>query len=184
MYRINGERRAIVFYATNLDILDVFPEEVQQEMVLWILEFGFTGQLTACPTDIYGVLRPILFGIQTQRRRYNNIELFCHFIFEIEGKLSEAIDDNEREAMENAIKILKKGIVRCKKRDIPPLEAKKFMYSIFANNIISKHLGVTEEWLNKFLPEEEKIPRPSKEARPLRRTEEDWNQYVRDLRKT
>ena len=184
MYCIKNERRAIVFYATNLDLLDVFPEEVQQEIALWILEYGFTGQLTDCPDDMHVVLRPILCGIATQVRRYKNIETLRLFISQIEERSISVIDKNEREAMENAVKALKKGIVRCKKRDIPFIEVKKLLHSVFGNETIFKHMGVSEDYLNRFIPEDEKFPRPSKKAKPVIRTAEDWKQYERDLRKT
>ena len=40
---LRKEKPAIVFYGSNIDVLSLFTEEEQQELVLRIMEYGFDG---------------------------------------------------------------------------------------------------------------------------------------------
>ena len=155
MYGVKNGRRAIIFYASNLRIFELFPEETQQKMALWIMEFGFTEKMTDCPDDMILVLKPILMGIQTQLNRFKNIEMLNRMSFIIQKECVTVTDERDLKIIENAQAMIRRGIITCKKRDVDPSEVRQLLFGILSNDLMRRQVRVTEEFLNKLLAKEE-----------------------------
>ena len=155
MYKTRSGRRAIIFYASNLRIFEQFPEETQEKMALWVMEYGFTGKMTDCPDDMMLILKPILRGIQTQSNRYKNIEVLSWAIDQIQRESMDISDPTAVKMMENAQKMLKKWIIQCKKQDVCNRNVRTQIYELFYETQVQKYVKITPDRINMLFTKEE-----------------------------
>lgn len=182
MYGTKKGRKAIIFYASNLRIFELFPEEMQEKMALWVMEYGFEGKMTDCPKDIALALKPILMGIQTQINRHKNIEILSWAIDQIQRKSVNITDKNDAKVMEQAQAMLRKGITRCKKRDVLPEAARTLIFEVLSGSTVKKHLQLPEEIMMALLSEEQRARLKAQGngvAQPTSRTPRDYGPRVR-----
>lgn len=155
MYRTKKGRKAIIFYASNLRIFELFPEEMQEKMALWVMEYGFTGKMTDCPDDMMLILKPILGGIRTQSNRYKNIEVLSWAIDQIQRESMDISDPNAVKMMEKAQTMLKKWIIQCKKQDVGNWDVRTQIYKLFYETQVQKYVKKTPERINMLFTKEE-----------------------------
>lgn len=133
---LRKEKPAIVFYGSNIDVLSLFTEEEQQELVLRIMEYGFDG-LHAEPDDEFDmILQPIFDGIRVQKNRHDNIAFINEFIAKINRNTVDLIDKETTSRVGKAIAMLKQEIAICQDSDIDPAEVQAHIITIMNNPAI------------------------------------------------
>ena len=124
------QKPAFLFYASNLDTISVYPEEVQRKIIMWIFQYGFEGEISCCPDDLRDVLSPIFYGIDVQKRRYRNITVLNAYIAKLQYRTARLTDKLYVDAVNNAVQLLKREIVRCQKGDVSVEEVKARIASL------------------------------------------------------
>jgi len=139
------QKPAFLFYASNMDVVSAYPEEDQRKIIMWILQYGFTGETPDCPRDMQDVLTPIFYGIDVQRRRYQNIEKINKWMAKLQRLTANQTDEIYTVPLNKAFAQYKKLIVLCQKSDIPENMVTMYLKEIrLPSSIEHLVLGSTE----------------------------------------
>ena len=110
------KNRAFLFYASNLDVLEKFPEEEARRLALIIMEYGFKDESFQCSEDDELILHHIFMGIDAERKRYETGEWLASLIFRVSNLASiKGITEEEQEA---TLKVLKRFKARAHRQDV------------------------------------------------------------------
>jgi len=134
------QKPAFLFYASNMDVISAYPEEVQRKIIMWIFQYGFEGEVSGCPDDLRDVLSPIFYGIDVQRRRYTNVNKLNEYIDSIKFRALGTTDKNKVAMLDDAISLLRREIVRCQKSDILTEDITSRISAILSNPLIKNCL--------------------------------------------
>lgn len=123
-----NERKAFLFYASNLEVIEEFSETRQKKIIMSIINYGLADNSESEPLSLLEpveqkVLRPILDSIDIQKRRYYNKKLLTsaisivqeYFWGENKGSLR---DDATHSSYKELNKILKDKIIESQKHDL------------------------------------------------------------------
>ncbi len=130
METINEEKPAFLFYASNMDVISVYPEDEQRKIIMWILQYGFSGEVSDCPSDIQDVLTPIFGGIDVQRRRYRNILKISRQMAKMQRMTASLTDEIYTVPLNKAFAQYKKLMVLCQKSDVPESRVNTYLGEI------------------------------------------------------
>jgi len=158
------EKKAFLFYASTLDILETLPEKRQGEVAMALIEYGlddynyfadFSGSLSILDSLERIIFRSVIYEISVQKRRYHNKQLIQGAIDTIQNVIATTynLDAKIKDTYIDIIKVLED----------------KYRYSI-------KHdsRNVPEE-LTVLLPDE--IYRPFHKRYEIKY----WRDYIKEL---
>lgn len=140
----NTEKPAMLFYASNFEVLELFEEKEQEKIVLWIMEYGFEGEAKSCPEEFKAILDPIFEGIRVQKNRHENIKLLNDWIKVIKIKAVDIAEKSTVDKIGKAIAALKQEIVECQNSDVDPECVKYRINAILSNPQIRRYLESNE----------------------------------------
>ena len=111
------EKRAFLFYASTLEILEQFPPERQRKIAMALINYGledyydfgeFSGILSTLSPLERIAFRPVIREIDVQRRRYHNKKLIKGAIETIQNEIysSLRLDKEERRIYIDLIGVL------------------------------------------------------------------------------
>lgn len=93
------EKRAFVFYASYLDVIEEFPEERRGKIAMALIEYGLDDctaddslAILALNPEERIVLSPIIEAVDVQKRRYVNKQMINGAINLVREKMIETID--------------------------------------------------------------------------------------------
>lgn len=75
-----SSRQAFLFYASNLDVIEQFPEDEAKKIAMKIIEYGFSdGDFDRSSKECL-FLDQIFNGIDAEKRRYHDVQLVQYYI--------------------------------------------------------------------------------------------------------
>lgn len=126
------EKKAFLFYASTLDILETLPEERQGKVALAIIEYGlddynyfadFSGSLLILSPLERVIFRSVIYEISVQKRRYHNKQLIRGAIDTTQNVIAtENLDDKTKSTYIDIIKVLEeryKYVIKHDSRNVP-----------------------------------------------------------------
>lgn len=100
-------KKAFLYRKSNEDVLKEFPEEIRGKILLWILEYGFTGKIPGdCPDNVKMALKFAFLSIDIEKRRYENTTKINSIIALLENFPAEMIYSDDTP---NGKRIIKKA---------------------------------------------------------------------------
>lgn len=109
-------KNAFLFYASNLDVLEQFPEEEAGRLALVIMEYGFADESYECSQDDKDLLHHIFIGIDREKKRYKESQRLSQFMNKV-SSLTGVQGITEKE-VEIALKNLKRLKARAHRQDV------------------------------------------------------------------
>lgn len=115
---LENKKAAFVVYPSFLDALRALPDKDANEAIRGIIDYGILGSAKIENENLKIVLLPIFTGIDTQKRRYRNIQIMNLVIDDIYRRTVGATDKCALLKIEKLINSLKKMVVECQKQDL------------------------------------------------------------------
>lgn len=140
----NTEKPAMLFYASNFEVMELFGEKEQGKIALWIMEYGFEGEVKNCPEEFKAILDPIFEGIRVQKNRHENIKLLNDWIKAIKIRTIDVVEKSTADKIGKAIAALKQEIVECQNSDVAPECVKYRIKAVVSNPQIRRYLESNE----------------------------------------
>lgn len=109
-------KKAFLFYASNLDVLEQFPEEEAGRLALVIMEYGFADESFECSQDDRDLLHHVFIGIDREKKRYKTGQTISDTITSV-SNLTRARGFTEKE-IEDALQNLKRLKAKAHRQDV------------------------------------------------------------------
>ena len=117
------DKKAFLFYASNLDVIEQFPEEEAKRIAMIIVEYGFSDGNFECSEKECLMLDQVFAGIDAEKRRYHDVQLVESYISRIElfsHKCSDVSDATTKKVL-TALRKLKNRVRRENIDNLPNL---------------------------------------------------------------
>jgi hypothetical protein len=134
-----AKKSAFVVYESVWDTLLALPEDKRDEAMWKIIDYGITGK---CEKDesLDIALLFIFTGIDTQKRRYRNIQCMNQIIDDVYRRFVDITDTSGLLVAEKTINSLKKIVVNCQKQDLYLLPILYWVMCLLSTPSVKKRL--------------------------------------------
>lgn len=119
------EKKAVIIHESDCQAIQKFPEEERGKIARLIVRHGTSGGVVdKLSAEQRIALQPILDGIDTEQRRYQNVQYLQHLIDGVKKRAVSIPKTNENgkensdyKVIENLVKVLQRMIVDCREHD-------------------------------------------------------------------
>lgn len=119
------EKRAVIIHGSDYQAIKMFPEEERGKIARLVVRHGTTGDVVDKLSAGQRIaLQPILDGIDTEQRRYRNVQYLQNAIDGIKKKtvsIPKTTESNKEnpdyKVIDNLVKVLQRMMVDCRAHD-------------------------------------------------------------------
>lgn len=119
------EKKAVIIHESDCQAIQKFPKEEWGKLARLIVRHGTSGGVVdKLSAEQRIALQPILDGIDTEKRRYQNVQYLQHLIDGVKKRAVSIPKTNENgkensdyKAIDNLVKVLQRMIVDCREHD-------------------------------------------------------------------
>jgi len=111
------KKDAVIIHESDVKALEKYPEKERGKLARLIACRGIQGEIGELPEETRLALQPIFDGIDTERRRYKNVQYLQKLIDGIKQKavsIPTTKENHDHEIINNLIKVLQRMIADCR----------------------------------------------------------------------